>query len=415
MQKLKQQIQLLAKNNLSETIGIRRHLHANPELSFEEYATSEYIITKLKEYDIPYTSGYVKTGIVGLIKGTKGDSSPGPVDKGKAIAKCVALRADIDALPIVEANEVEYKSKNIGVMHACGHDVHTASLLGAAKILNELKAEFEGTIKLIFQPGEEKLPGGASLMIKEGVLEKPAVQSIFGQHVFPSMEEGKVGFRKGMYMASTDEIHVTVKGKGGHAAMPKDYNSPILIAAQIILELNKTFMVNQSALSFGEALPPTVLAFGKIIGNGATNVIPDEVHLEGTFRTMNEVWRKEVHAKMKKMAEDIALQMGGMCDFNIVSGYPFLVNDEKTTENAIHAAEDYLGKEKVEELEMRMTAEDFAFYSQKIPACFYRLGTGNKSKNIVSGIHTATFNIDEKALEIGSGLMAWLAVNELIS
>ncbi len=405
MQNLKNKIQSLAKAYLSETTDIRRHIHANPELSFEEYNTSNFIADKLKQYNIPFKQGYVKTGIVAIIEG-KNPSK-----------RCVALRADIDALPIIEINDVAYKSKNIGVMHACGHDVHTASVLGAAKILNELKGEFEGTIKLIFQPGEEKLPGGASLMIKEGVLENPNTNSIFGQHVFPSMEAGKVGFRSGMYMASTDEIYVTVIGKGGHAAMPKDYNNPLFIASKILLELNDVFMVNANTLHIGEgwggAFPPTVLAFGKIIGNGATNVIPDEVKIEGTFRTMNEVWRKQAHAKMKKMAEDIAIQMGGTCDFNIIPGYPFLVNDAATTEKAIIAAQDYLGKENVEELQIRMTAEDFAFFSQKIPSCFYRLGTGNKAKNIVSGIHTSTFNIDEKALEIGAGLMAWLAVNEL--
>jgi amidohydrolase len=406
MQNLKSKIQSLAKAYLSETTDIRRHIHANPELSFEEYNTSNFIADKLKQYNIPFKQGYVKTGIVAIIEGKN------------PLKKVVALRADIDALPIIETNDVEYKSKNIGVMHACGHDVHTASVLGAAKILNELKGEFEGTIKLIFQPGEEKLPGGASLMIKEGVLENPNTNSIFGQHVFPSMEAGKVGFRSGMYMASTDEIYVTVKGKGGHAAMPKDYNNPLFIASKILLELNDVFMV-QAPLSTwrgaGGEVPPTVLAFGKIIGNGATNVIPDEVKIEGTFRTMNEEWRKEAHAKMKKMAEDIAIEMGGSCEFNIIPGYPFLVNDEATTEKAIVAAQDYLGKENVEELQIRMTAEDFAFFSQKIPSCFYRLGTGNKAKNIVSGIHTSTFNIDEKALEIGAGLMAWLAVNELTS
>lgn len=404
MQDLKQKIQSLAKEYLSETIKIRRHIHAHPELSFEEYNTSDFIVSKLKAYNIPFTQGMVKTGVVALIEG-KNPSK-----------KVVALRADMDALPIVEANEVEYKSKNTGVMHACGHDVHTASLLGAAKILNELKTEFEGSIKLIFQPGEEKLPGGASLMIKEGVLENPSPQCIFGQHVFPSMEAGKVGFRSGMYMASTDEIYMTVKGKGGHAAMPKDYNSPLLIASAILLELNKVFML-QPPLSNGRGVggegPPTVLAFGKIIGNGATNVIPEEVKIEGTFRTMNEEWRKQAHAKMKAVASTIAKEMNGECELTVMPGYPFLVNDKTTTESAIKAASDYLGKENVEELQVRMTAEDFAFYSQKIPSCFYRLGTGNRSKNIVSGIHTATFDIDEKALEIGAGLMAWLTVNEL--
>src|ERR1035437_1514030 len=326
MNNLKSKIQTLAKQNLSETIEIRRHLHTHPELSFEEYTTSDYIASKLKAYNIPFKQGIVKTGIVALIEG-----------KNPA-KKIIALRADMDALPIIETNDVEYKSKNVGVMHACGHDVHSASLLGAAKILNELKNNFEGTVKLIFQPGEEKLPGGASLMIKEGILENPRPQSIIAQHVFPSMEVGKVGFRNGMYMASTDEIYVTVKGKGGHAAMPADYNNPLLISAQILLELDKVFMQDQNSLNLkkgkSKVLPPTVIAFGKIIGNGATNVIPDEVKMEGTFRTMNEVWRGEAHVLMKKIAADIAQKMGGFCDFRIDRGYPFLVNDEVTTSHA---------------------------------------------------------------------------------
>ena len=274
--------------------------------------------------------------------------------------------------------------------------------------MNELKNEFEGTIKLIFQPGEEKLPGGASLMIKEGVLNDPKPGSIFAQHVFPSMEVGKVGFKSGMYMASTDEIYVTVNGIGGHAAMPSEYNNPLLIASAIMMELNEAFMKKVQKT-------PTVLAFGKIIGNGATNVIPQEVKLEGTFRTMDEVWRKEAHIKMKMLAESVAKKMGGTCDFIIEHGYPVLVNDETVTNKARTAAEEYLGKENVEELPLRMTAEDFAFYSQELPACFYRLGTGNISKGITSGVHTATFDIDEQALEIGVGLMAWLALNELKS
>ena len=391
---LKEKIQQAAGNYLAEIIEIRRHLHAYPELSFEEYKTSEFIASKLKSYGIPFQAGIVKTGIVALVEG-----------KNPA-KKVIALRADLDALPITEANTCDYKSKNEGVMHACGHDVHSASLLGAAKILHELKNEFEGTVKLLFQPGEEKLPGGASLMIKEGVLENPHAQSIFGQHVFPTMEAGKVGFRNGMYMASTDEIYMKVIGKGGHAAMPKDYNSPLLIASRILLELNKEFMQQEQPA-------PTVLAFGKITGNGATNVIPDEVNIEGTFRTMNEEWRAQAKIRMKALAENIAKEMGGSCNYVIENGYPFLVNDVTTTTRAWRAAEEYLGKENVEELPLRMTAEDFAFFSQKIPACFYRLGTANKSRGIISGVHTATFDIDEKALETGAGLMAWLAVNEL--
>lgn len=398
MEKLKEKIKQLSTEYSSEMVDIRRHLHVNPEISFEEYLTSDFIASKLALYNIPYQQGIVKTGIVALIEGENPSK------------KVVALRADIDALPIEELNDVTYKSKNKGLMHACGHDAHTASLLGTAKILSELKDDFEGTIKLIFQPGEEKLPGGASLMIKEGVLENPTPNSIFGQHVFPSMEAGKVGFRKGMYMASTDEIYFVVKGKGGHAAMPKEYNNPLLIASKILLELNEMFMLATNQ----EAHPaPTVLAFGKIEGAGATNVIPDEVRVEGTFRTMNEEWRAEAHANMKLKAEEVAKEMGGECEFKIISGYPFLVNDEATTLKAIAAAESYLGKENVEELPLRMTAEDFSFYSQKIPACFYRLGTANKAKNIVSGVHTSTFDIDEKSLEVGMGLMTWLALREL--
>lgn len=401
---MKEKIKSLAKSSLSEVIAIRRHLHANPELSFEEYNTSNFIASKLKEYNIPFKQGIVKTGIVALIEGKKTSK------------KVVALRGDMDALPILEKNTCDYKSKNEGVMHACGHDVHSASLLGVAKILNELKGEFEGTIKLIFQPGEEKLPGGASLMIKEGVLENPKPTSIFAQHVFPSMEVGKVGFRTGMYMASTDELYLSVIGKGGHAAMSNEYNNPLLIASAILLELNKAFMITPPAYSLLEGdniHPPTVLAFGKIIGNGATNVIPDEVKIEGTFRTMDEKWRKVAHVKMKDIAEEVAKKMNGACDFRIEHGYPFLVNDEITTAKAILAAEEYLGKENVEELPLRMTAEDFAFFSQQTPACFYRLGTGNIAKGITSGVHTATFDIDEQALEIGVGLMAWLTINEL--
>ncbi|MFH1005597.1 MAG: M20 family metallopeptidase [Bacteroidota bacterium] len=406
---MKEKIKQLAEKYLPEVIQIRRHLHANPELSFEEYNTSKFIASKLKEFGIPYKEKIAKTGIVATIIGTQSSSLNGK----KENRLCIALRADMDALPITEANEVEYKSKTPGVMHACGHDAHIASLLGAAKILNEIKntsssllgAEFRGTIKLIFQPGEEKSPGGASLMIKEGVLDNPAPLSIFAQHVFPSLEVGKVGFCNGKYLASADEIYLTVKGKGGHAAIVKSYINPLLIASEILLKLHQTFMKQETI--------PTVLAFGKIIGNGATNVIPDEVKIEGTFRTMDEKWRKEAHSIIRQICISTAHSMDGECEINIMSGYPALVNDENITTNAKNYAEEFLGKENVVTLEPRMASEDFSFFAQKIPACFYRLGTGNKSKGIISGVHTPTFNIDESALQTGMGLMAWIAMKEL--
>ncbi len=333
---------------------------------------------------------------MGLIKGKNPDE------------KVIALRADFDALPIEEANEVVYKSENPGVMHACGHDVHTASLLGTARILQELRDEFAGTIKLIFQPAEEKLPGGASLMIAEGVLENPAPGGIYGQHVHPPLEAGTVGFRSGMYMASADELFLTVRGKGGHGAMPHNGNDPIVITAHIITALQQ--VVSRNA----DPTIPSVLTLGKINSTGgATNIIPDEVKLEGTFRTMNETWRSEAHEKMVRIAEGIAESMGGTCDFEVMKGYPFLVNDEALTARAKNAAVAFLGAENVVDLPIRMTAEDFAYYSQKMPACFYRLGTGNRARGITSPVHTPTFDIDEKALETGVGLMTWLALEEL--
>jgi amidohydrolase len=378
---------------LPEISAIRRHLHQHPELSFVEHATSAYVCQVLDSYGIPYKKGVVETGIVAEISGRNPSKS------------MLALRADLDALPILEKNDVPYCSVNNGVMHACGHDVHTASLLGAARILHQLKDTFEGTVRLLFQPGEEKLPGGASLMIQEGVLKNPVPAGIVAQHVFPSMEVGKVGFRKGMYMASTDELYLTVTGKGGHAAMPGDYNNPIYIAGEILSSLKVAFDKDTPA--------PTVLAFGRFIADGATNVIPAEVKIEGTFRTMDEVWRKAAHIKMVTIAEEIARKRGGSCVFEVAPGYPFLVNDEATTERAIGYAKKYLGDANVEELPLRMTGEDFAFYSHHVPACFYRLGTGNKAKGITAGVHTATFDIDEEALTTGMGLMAWIAWNEL--
>lgn len=392
---LKERIKSIANRNAEKVVAIRRHIHSNPELSFQEFNTAKYIAKSLKELGLEQVESVANTGVSALVKGKNPDK------------KIIALRADIDALPIVEANEVEYKSKNVGVMHACGHDAHSSSLLGTASILNEIKDEFEGTVKLIFQPGEEKAPGGASLMIKEGVLKNPAPQGILGQHVMPLIPVGKIGFREGIYMASADEIYMTVKGRGGHAAMPDRNIDPVLIASHIIVALQQIVSRNATPTI------PSVVSFGKVIAEGATNIIPNEVKIEGTFRTLNEEWRKEAKVKMKKMAEGIAEAMGGMCEFRFLDGYPFLYNDVALTKRNKGFAIEYMGKENVIDLDVWMAAEDFAFYSQEIDACFYRLGVRNEEKGIISNVHTPTFNIDEDALEIGAGLMAWLAVKEL--
>jgi len=391
---LKESIQALAQTIFFEIVDTRRHLHANPELSFQEYNTSVFVKEKLDALGIAWEE-MANTGIVALIKGEQvGDG-------------VIALRADMDALPIKEVEGRPYGSKNIGVMHACGHDVHTSSLLGTAKILASLKNQFAGTVKLIFQPGEEKLPGGASIMIKEGALENPKPQAIIGQHVMPLIDAGKVGFRAGKYMASTDELYVTVKGKGGHGAQPQQNIDPIVITAHIITALQQ--IVSRVA----DPKMPTVLSFGKINAEGATNVIPNEVKLEGTFRTFDEEWRKEAHKKMKKMAEGIAESMGGSCEFEVRHGYPYLVNNEVLTKEARGYAVEYLGQENVLDLDLWMAGEDFAFYSQVTDACFYRLGTRNEEKGITASVHTPDFDVDEKALSISTGLMAYIALKRL--
>jgi amidohydrolase len=392
-----EQIKKLAGEFHEEIIEIRRHLHRYPELSYQEVETGKFISRKLSEFGVSHEHGWAKNGIVGLIEGEK-----------KGIGKVVALRADIDALPIRETSNVPYKSKNEGIMHACGHDVHTASLIGAIKILHALKAEFSGTVKFIFQPAEEKFPGGASILIEEGVLKNPTPACMLGQHVLPSLETGKVGMRAGMFMASADEIYVTVTGRGGHGAAPHDCIDPVVIASHIVVALQQ--IVSRQV----NPVIPAVLTFGKIHSvGGATNVVPNEVKLEGTFRTMNEEWRAQAHKSMIKMAVGIAESIGGSCQFEIVKGYPFLINDEALTKRVRDYAIQFLGAEHVEDISIRMTAEDFAYYSQQLPACFYRLGTGNKEKGITSPVHTDTFDVDEDSLLIGTGLMAWLAIMEM--
>jgi len=386
---LQEEIKRLARLYAPEFIEVRHHLHANPELSYEEYETSKFVQQKLKQIGIPFEIK-ATTGVVGLIQG----KNPGK--------KIIALRADMDALPITEENDVPYKSKKQGLMHACGHDVHTTCLLGAAKILYELKDKWEGTIKLIFQPGEEKNPGGASLMIKDGVLENPKPAAIFGLHVHPGLQIGKTSFREGKVMASADELYITVKGKGGHAASPHLCIDPILIASYLIIGLQQVVSRNNNPHN------PTVLSITSFQGGNTTNVIPNEIKLKGTFRAMDEEWRYKAHALITKISADIVHGMGGEIDLVIDVGYPSVYNNEKLNALAKQKAGEYIGNDNVEETEKRMGAEDFGYYSQQIPGCFYRLGVMNIEKGITSGVHTPTFNIDENAIEIGAGMMAWL-------
>jgi amidohydrolase len=386
---LKEKIKALATQYAAEFIEVRHHLHAHPELSYEEFETSKFVQQKLKEIGIDFEVK-ATTGVVGLIKGKNADS------------RIIALRADMDALPITEENDVAYKSKNIGVMHACGHDVHTTCLLGAAKILHALKDEWEGTVKLIFQPGEEKNPGGASLMIADGVLENPKPQQIFALHVHPGLPVGKLSFRPGMSMASADEIYITIKGKGGHAAAPHFTTDTILVTAHIITSLQQIISRNNNPTN------PSVLSITAVNGGGATNIIPSEVKLMGTFRAMDEEWRFKAHELITKHVTELAATMGAKAEIKIDVGYPFVLNDEELYKVARKKGEDYIGLDNVETTELRMGAEDFGYYTHQVPGCFFRLGVGNVEKGITSNVHTPTFNIDENAIEIGMGVMAWM-------
>jgi amidohydrolase len=386
---LKEKIKLLAQRYQEEFIEVRHYLHSHPELSYEEFETSKFVQQTLTEYNIPFEV-MATTGVVGLIEG----NNPG--------SRVIALRADMDALPIQEENDIAYKSQNDGVMHACGHDVHTTCLLGAAKILSELKAEWEGTVKLIFQPGEEKNPGGASLMIKEGALENPKPQGIFGLHVHPGLATGKFSFRKGRVMASADELYITIKSKGGHAAAPHLTADTILIASHLIVSLQQIISRNNNPLS------PSVLSICSIQGGHTTNVIPSEVKLKGTFRAMDEKWRYKAHELIKKQTVELVAAMGAEADILVDVGYPFVDNEPKLTEAAWQLANDYWGKENIEETELRMGAEDFGYYTHVVPGCFYRLGVRNEAQEVIHNVHTPKFNVDERAIKNGIEMMAWL-------
>jgi amidohydrolase len=389
---LKQNIAQLANNFKESVTGIRRHLHAYPELSYNEFETCAFVEKELAKIGLA-SKKMGGTGLVSLIEGK---------DAGSRV---IALRADMDALPIAEENDVPYKSTRPGIMHACGHDAHTAVLLGAARILQETRDQWSGTVKLIFQPGEERNPGGATYMIRDGALDNPVPEGIVALHVHPSLQVGKLSFRKGTVMASADELYITLKGKGGHAAAPQLTTDIILVASHLVVSLQQIISRNNHPLN------PSVLSITSFQGGYTTNVIPSEVKLMGTLRCLDETWRAKAHELIIRHVKHIAEAMGADAEIHIDKGYPTVLNHPQLTGNAWQLAEEFLGTENVEETEMRMGAEDFGYYAQEIPGCFYRLGVMNEAKGITSGVHTPTFNIDEDAIETGMATMAWLGAN----
>lgn len=377
-----------ARKIYPEVMELRNQIHSSPELSFQEHRTSELICSYLETLQIPFKKGIAGTGVLAKIEGSEPNT------------RTIALRADMDALPIQEKTGLPFSSTSPGVMHACGHDIHTAILLGTAKILKSLTSEFKGSFLLIFQPGEEVFPGGASLMLKEGIFDEQKPGLIIGQHVLPGLPAGAVGFRPGRYMASGDEIYLTIRGKGGHAATPDKVTNTVLAAAEILLELQK--VTNTHAPKD----IPTILSFGKVTAPGATNIIPDEVKVEGTFRTMNEAWREKAHGLIRKIAEGTAAVRGARCEVTINKGYPVLYNDPAFTEKAMNYAKIIAGDDQVIPLDIRMGTEDFAWYTQEVPGVFYRLGTGKEN-----GLHTSTFDVDEEILQSGTAMLSWLALS----
>lgn len=386
-----------ARRRAAKLVELRRTIHANPELAFEEFETSALVRKVLEEHDIEVRANVAQTGVVGLLRG-------GSAGEG---AHCVALRGDMDALPIHEETGLPFASRNPGKMHACGHDSHTTMALGAAMILSELRAELPGHVKFLLQPSEEKLPGGASVMIADGALENPKVDAIFGQHVAPMVPAGAVGFYPGAMMASADEIYITIKGRSGHAAMPHLTVDPVVAACELVMVLQK--VVSRTLDPFS----PGVLTVGKIEGGSATNIIPEEVKIEGTLRAMNDEWRRSAHKKIEDIIKGVCLGNGTEYTLRIELGYPALHNDPWATRFAQDAARQMLGTQAVFDAPPMMGAEDFAYYLEKVPGTFWWIGAGTAEQGCMGGLHNPRFTIQEEILPVGSALMAWVAYSYL--
>ncbi len=389
--KIEQSTELLYE----KAISYREHLHQNPELSYEEYNTQKFVSDTLTAIGIENTD-IGETGVISLISADHHDKND----------TCIALRADLDALPIQEQNKVPYKSKVDGLMHACGHDVHTSILLGAAEIIHENRNELKRPVKLIFQPGEEKNPGGATYVIRDGGLENPKVEKMIALHVFPDLDYGHFGFKEGLYMASCDELHIQVKGVGGHGALPDRTVNPLFMGSEFILKAKEYIDKNTP-----EDVP-SVINFGHFEALGATNVVPESAIIKGTFRTMDEDWRAKAKTELLAIASEISEKYNGNIKLNLSHGYPFLKNDEELTNSIQELTKRYFGTDHVHELPLRMTSEDFAYYSQLVPVCFLRLGVRNEEKGIVHGLHHPKFDIEPLSIKKGIQIMTSIAFSD---
>ncbi|MEJ5244872.1 MAG: M20 family metallopeptidase [Bacteroidota bacterium] len=374
-----------------QVVDFRRKIHQNPELSNKEFATTDFIISILKENNIEYKR-ITETGAVGII----GNGN-----------NCIALRADIDALPIKEETGLPFASQNPGIMHACGHDFHTAILLGSAIILKKFEEHLDGTIKLIFQPSEELIPGGALKMIKAGVLDNPRPKYVFGQHIYPELNTGEIAVSAGPVMAAADELYWNLYGKGSHAAQPHMGNDPLIVAAHLIIHLQAMLNKNKNPFS------PAVLSVTSVIGGKATNIFPEFASMQGTLRTFDESLRSKLHKLIENNSRQIASLFDVKCDVEVRKGFPALINNSELVDKFKDIANQALGVNNVHSFEPKMWAEDFAYFAREIPSVFWFLGVKQSVDSEVVPLHNSKLNPDEQAMKTGMLAMVNAAIELL--